>query len=233
MPELDGVRGLAIAMVIAFHLVQAMPVISQALPRHVITVSRLGQTGVDLFFVLSGYLITSILLRQRGCTGALKNFWGRRFLRIFPLYYVVLTLAWIVPQIRTLPVDVAASDAWLWSYLANIPPTISHQETSLPHFWSLAVEEQFYLFWPLLALMVTPRIVGRVSLALFVLAPIARWYSVTIGWSAFYALPCRMDALAAGAWLATCTKERSLNVEMLRRIRWLVPIGLVGAGAWF
>ena len=233
IPELDGVRGLAIAMVIGFHLIQGVPCIRCEVPELIRKTSSLGQTGVDLFFVLSGFLITGILLKHREHSRALLNFWGRRFLRIFPLYYFVLTLVVFIPVVRTLPASESAADWWMWSYLANMPPTLWGQDVSLPHFWSLAVEEQFYLFWPLLVLWLNPKSVGWLCVVLFLLSPLARAGCLALGWSAFYALPCRMDALAAGGWLAAMVHLNRFHLDQLRRLRLAIPGVLIASGIWF
>ncbi|MEZ5942725.1 MAG: acyltransferase [Planctomycetaceae bacterium] len=233
IPSLDGVRGLAIIMVIGFHLIQGVPCIRQEVPGVIRKLSSLGQTGVDLFFVLSGFLITGILLKHRSRDRALVNFWGRRFLRIFPLYYVVLAVVLFFPALRTLPLSSAAPDWWMWTYLANMPPTLWEQDVSLPHFWSLAVEEQFYLFWPLLILSLRPRNVGWVCITLFILAPLARGGCLSQGWSSFYALPCRMDTLAAGGWLATQVHLKNFTESRLSRFRVAIPIVVMVSGVWF
>jgi peptidoglycan/LPS O-acetylase OafA/YrhL len=233
IPALDGVRGIAIAMVVVFHIVQGMPSVSQETPRSLILSARIGQTGVDLFFVLSGYLITGILLNHREEQGNLIRFWGRRILRIFPLYYTALIAVLMFPVLRTIPASEASGDGWLWTFLANVPPTFRDPETSLPHFWSLAVEEQFYLFWPLLVMVVSPRHTSRICLFLFVLSPIVRYGFLGLGWSTFYALPCRMDALVAGGWLASSVHQGLFNVRHLVRLRWVVAFTIIGSAVLF
>lgn len=233
IPELDGIRGIAILMVIGFHLMQSMPGVQARLPHSLNVVSRLGQTGVDLFFVLSGFLITSILLRHRLEEGILKKFWGRRVLRIFPLYYAALIFVQLFPEVRTLPQSGSAGDSWLWLYLANIPPTFQNVDTSLPHFWSLSVEEQFYLFWPLLVCWLTPGATLRMCLGLIVAAPIIRAIFVTQGWSTFYALPCRIDSLAAGAWLAGLVHLKLISTATLYRLRPMIFVLCVVSAGWF
>jgi peptidoglycan/LPS O-acetylase OafA/YrhL len=233
IPELDGIRGIAILMVIGFHLVHSMPGVQQGLSPILNVVSRLGQTGVDLFFVLSGYLITGILLKHRLNEGALKNFWGRRVLRIFPLYYATLITVQLFPGLRTLPVSEGAGDGWLWLYLANVPPTFQNIDTTLPHFWSLSVEEQFYLFWPLLVCWLSPKASLRVCVGLIFAAPMIRAIFVSQGWSTFYALPCRIDSLAAGGLLAGLMQLNLISSATLVRLRpWIVVLCLVSA-AWF
>ena len=152
--SLDGLRGLAVASVMAVHA---------GVPG-----SNLGFLGVDLFFVLSGFLITSLLDREHRRAGRvdLGKFWGRRFLRLMPAYYLYvggLTLAfaafgwgWREPHGGWTPGGYIAS---LWFYYVNYAPQggiWQHQWLTL-HLWSLAVEEQFYLIWPLLAAVALPR----------------------------------------------------------------------------
>ena len=146
-PALDGIRGVAILLVVFFHNFGFL------------NYSVFGWLGVDLFFVLSGFLITDILLNTFGANHFLKNFYARRILRVFPLYYTSLIIFLLVlPNIRNLPVQMdyyVNHQIWLWIYLQNWlyvfhPPHIS----TLNHLWSLALEEQFYLVWPLIILLI-------------------------------------------------------------------------------
>lgn len=202
IPTLDGVRGLAILMVIGFHLFQMIPELSQIFPHSVSVASRLGQNGVDLFFVLSGFLITGILLDTRNKPRYFRNFFARRTLRIFPLYYLVLALVLVATSVVSNERHAAASDWWMWTYLSNFPPTFNDQSVAYPHFWSLALEEQFYLVWPILIWLCGGRYTKSLCLACIVAAPLSRWWLVEHGYSSFYLMPCRMDALACGGLLA-------------------------------
>ena len=146
-PALDGLRGLAILLVVVYHNFGF------------INVFFFGWLGVDLFFVLSGFLITDILLKTVGKKGYLKNFYIRRVLRIFPLYYLCLILFLIVLPKTTIQLDVqyyVDHQIWLWTYLQNWIYTFQSpgQTNALNHLWSLAVEEQFYLLWPLAVLII-------------------------------------------------------------------------------
>lgn len=142
-PALDGLRGLAILLVVFYHNFGF------------INYSFFGWLGVDLFFVLSGYLITDILLRVLDKKEGLSNFYIRRILRIFPLYYLSLILfLLILPRFGSFEAPFqyyVDNQAWLWTFLQNwlyiFKP--SGQTHTLHHFWSLAVEEQFYILWPL------------------------------------------------------------------------------------
>lgn len=142
-PALDGLRGLAILLVVFYHNFGF------------INYSFFGWLGVDLFFVLSGYLITDILLRAMEKKEGLSHFYIRRILRIFPLYYLSLFLFLIIlPRFDSFQAPFqyyVDNQFWLWTFLQNwlyiFKP--SGQTHTLHHLWSLAVEEQFYILWPL------------------------------------------------------------------------------------
>lgn len=151
---LDGVRGVAILLTLMFHSFD--PSLSLAI---------FGERGVDLFFVLSGFLITGILIETRDKENYFRNFIARRAVRILPLYYLFIVLMlFALPQvIKILPSSVEVPDEFIklqegpdglwtvWVYLQNF--VLGRGPKSLPglgHLWSLAVEEQFYLFWPVI-----------------------------------------------------------------------------------
>src|SRR6185503_15568764 len=124
-----------------------------------------GVWGVDLFFVLSGFLITGILLETKGRPGYFRNFYIRRTLRIVPLYYAVLALLFFVLPIGMFAqydaslLQMHSVQGWLWSYLSNyrLGPETSFSIPYVSHFWSLAVEEHFYLLWPTVILLLSRR----------------------------------------------------------------------------
>lgn len=145
-PALDGLRGLAILLVVVYHNFGF------------INVFFFGWLGVDLFFVLSGFLITDILLKTIGEKNFLRNFFMRRILRIFPLYYFGLVLFLFVIPLFAEHFNVkyyTDNQFWLWTYLQNWLYIFRNpgQTNTLNHLWSLAVEEQFYLLWPLVILL--------------------------------------------------------------------------------
>ena len=121
LPALDGVRGLAVILVMVFHIFQVEPVPGPTLPRLLYMTTRLGQTGVDLFFVLSGFLITGILFDTKSSTRYFLNFYGRRTVRIFPLYYGVLVVALIVLPHLFGRRELGINSVWFWTYTANLP----------------------------------------------------------------------------------------------------------------
>ena len=168
MPGLDGLRAIAVIAVIAYHLDPDL------IPG--------GLLGVGVFFTLSGYLITDLLLGQREATGSLKlgDFWMRRARRLLPALFLMLAVvvAWVTlldrSQLPSLRGDVLAAVAYVsnwWnivreaSYFARFGPP-----PPFDHLWSLAVEEQFYLIWPWLLLLGLRFLPGRYTLALVTLA---------------------------------------------------------------
>ena len=199
IPALDGVRGIAIILVVVFHAWRT-------------EVSALGWTGVDLFFVLSGFLITGVLADSRERADRVPRFFVRRALRILPLYYGVLIAVFVLrPLLHVTPrrddVLLAGEQAWYWTYLCAWRLGVGHPRayTFLTHFWSLSIEEQFYFVWPWVVWFVSRRRVIATAAVLCVIAPLARAYFVlgTPFHDAAYMLPpCRMDALAVGAILA-------------------------------
>ena len=235
IPELDGVRGLAICGVIALHFVlEGGVTTTNALERGIAKLASYGVWGVDLFFVLSGFLITGILLDSKGSPGYLRNFYVRRTLRIFPLYYGVLLILFVLTPHSVMAaldpalVQMREAQRWVWPYLTNY--YLSSQTTfSIPyiaHFWSLAVEEHFYLVWPFAILLLSRRSAMRLCLLLGLFAlGLRTWYAATApGFLAsFLATPCRLDALCAGAWFALSQKrsEPAAFSPSARGVGWL------------
>lgn len=193
-PELDGVRAIATALVMIFHMAQqGIPIPGPVM---------LGQTGVDLFFVLSGFLITTILLKSPPHDWhEVRTFYIRRTLRIFPLYYGFLIAAALLHSPVSTP---------FWFYLQNLYLSFRLPIQGPDHFWSLAVEEQFYLVWPFVVLFL-PRRFLLVALWLMILgAPLCRIVLIDIHASPFYFTLSRIDGLAAGALLAVLLARGTL-----------------------
>ena len=219
LAALDGLRGLAIIMVLFVHFVgDATP--HSAVQRLVVKLANYGVWGVDLFFVLSGFLITGILYDSKNAPRYFRNFYVRRTLRIFPVYYATLVLLFVVMPALPLayPSGLAESarhQGWLWPYGTNIYVAI-HRDWALPyvsHFWSLAVEEHFYLFWPLVVLAFSARALLRISVvgAAFALGLRCVLSTAGAGEVALTALtPCRLDALFVGAFLAIAVRTMGL-----------------------
>src|SRR5437763_6300809 len=145
LPQLDGIRAIAVGLVLLAHcvVVPSRGTLAWGL-RH--TLSN-GWIGVDLFIVLSGFLITGILLRERTELHYFRNFYVRRLLRIFPLYYLLLVILWIAaPRLPFGPMY----PAWTYfTYTSNLTAAFARVEWSpLGHTWSVAIEEQYYLLYP-------------------------------------------------------------------------------------
>ena len=176
--------------------------------------------GVDLFFVLSGFLITSILLSSKErLVGDRRSyfsiFYKRRFLRIFPPYYLFITVAFLLSGPAYLK-----SFPYFATYLNNFSEAFQWGPTpgGLTPMWSLAIEEQFYLLWPLVVWTLGERGLWRTCLAMLVAAPLLRLgiaLTAEAHWPAYYLLPCRMDLLAAGALVALA--QRRWSDERFRR----------------
>lgn len=223
VPPLDGIRGLAVALVMMRHFLgqnwfgldwERSPV-GGSLDYYVYNLARLGSNGVDMFFVLSGFLITGILLDTKEGPGYFKNFYMRRTLRIFPLYYLALAISFFVwPSVAGSHPSWTLGDAgqyktWYWLYAANILFAVKQGYIGLAHFWSLAVEEQFYLFWPLLVLILARKQLLWACAACFVVAITTRflcgWYNLNT-LVAYVLTPGRVDALAVGAAIAAVAR---------------------------
>ncbi|HET7459422.1 MAG TPA: acyltransferase [Gemmatimonadaceae bacterium] len=218
VPALDGLRGIAVVAVFLRHVA---PVVTAPGGGWIASLLRCGWIGIDLFFVLSGFLITGILLDTRGERGYYGRFYARRARRILPV--ALLTVAAVV----------AVHPAWwrgaLWLvfYGANIPIAFSGWltvPTGTVHFWSLAVEEQFYLTWPLLISCV-PRPRLRVTcLALVAFAFALRIVLVVSGSPPERILvltPARLDGLALGALLADLSRDARAWSAVGARVGWI------------
>ena len=231
-PALDGLRALAVLLVLYNHAPQLL---FGDGGHGIWRCSRGAWLGVDLFFVLSGFLITSILLQAHGRPGALRRFWLRRALRIFPLAYAYLaTLAlvtWLVPGFLHLRDPAAFGVAA--AYLLNFHiATHGWPATALSLLWSLAVEEHFYLVWPFVVLHLPRRRVVVVVLALIAMAPLLRAVELSrLGAIGVYVTThCRCDTLAWGALLAI--GWHSPARERLRRLAGWLLIPSLGCVAW-
>jgi peptidoglycan/LPS O-acetylase OafA/YrhL len=168
LPGLDGLRAIAVLLVIFFH--------QELLP--------CGWIGVQIFFVLSGYLITGLLWRARDASLGrfLLEFYGRRALRIFPIYYLLLALigAALLLGVEMDNVRPGLLPAATYTYnLWHASNRYGHSEV-LSHFWSLCVEEQFYLLWPFLLFFCPKRRIRSVLLALALAGPLVRLLTVMV-----------------------------------------------------
>ncbi|MBX3203897.1 MAG: acyltransferase [Labilithrix sp.] len=267
IPTLDGMRGIAVVLVLVFHFAWTFPgddpsaaagfVDKVAVQLHAFMWS--GWTGVDLFFVLSGYLITRGLVTdsKRALGTRMKMFWMRRVLRIFPLYYALIIVGTIV--------TLAFGASWVpglpyWLYMQNYTLAFDHEVMRwTAHFWSLAIEEQFYFVWPIVALTVPRRRLIPLILALvfFTVALRAgltfkgqdiglfqRWFADEPGGlehgiaKLVYRMTfTRADGLLLGAFVAVTQREvRHPASQVWRRLRLPIFVGtaiaLLGLYVW-
>lgn len=229
IPGLDGLRGFAILLVMIAHFVTGgTDNTAPGLDRWFSRFAGCGWCGVDLFFVLSGFLITGILYDTRKSGTYLRDFYARRALRIFPLYYGVLVAIFVVlPRISPVEVpglrDVSQHQVWLWTYSTNFGTILKGAGCFNSgfiftyHFWSLAAEEQFYLVWPLVVLLLRRETLTRLCILGVCLGFVSRCGLALSGYDGLYrSMPCRLDGLLAGAFVA-------LNVRSGRGVSSLVP----------
>ena len=203
LPPLDGLRAFAALIVMMHHWFQAFTTpLGAAEPLR--RLAMFGHTGVDLFFVLSGFLITRILLQTREEPRYFRNFYARRTLRIFPLYFGFLIFFYLVwSRLDPNPHPWPSGAPWYFSYLQNMQLTFGGQDLYGPgHFWSLAIEEHFYLIWPLLIFLVPVRGVPWLVAGAVATSVVSRMILLSKGFGVFYFTPCRLDELALGGLLA-------------------------------
>ncbi|MEO7963295.1 MAG: acyltransferase [Gemmatimonadaceae bacterium] len=238
MPALDGVRGVAIALVVLHTFCGVARESGSSVLDAVRGVALAGWSGVQLFFVLSGFLITGILIDDRdraGRAGYFRRFYIRRTLRIFPLYYAVLAIWLILIPLSgiepALGVQARAHGAWYWLYLSNWVNPFGIGVDGLSHFWSLAVEEQFYLIWPLIVATLVRRRLSALCTVLLIATPFVRLALLAAGLPAlapYEFLIARWDALAAGALLAIALRSSAGQRRLASIMRSLTIIARAG-----
>ena len=205
--RIDGLRFVAITLVLIQHFALTIG-----------TKISAGYYGVDLFFVISGFLITSILFKSKeeSFGRAYKNFIGRRTLRIFPIYYTTILILWI------LNLDVVRDKLiWLISYTYNYAWVLYDiPKTPINHFWSLCVEEQFYLFWPIIVLSLRnyPKILITVILLIITFGFMQSIFNVIpeISKYNYVNILTRMSSLGIGAFGAVYSTNYKLSEKFFR-----------------
>lgn len=204
IPELDGIRAIAIWTVLIFHIFYGWVPVNHnfsPIPHSVMFLIAHGWLGVDLFFVLSGFLITGILLDSKKKVHYFRDFYAHRFLRIMPLYFAVVFVFFICYKNYRAFLLLSTLFAANLAYLFNV---------ALPHgpavLWSLAVEEHFYLIWPLLIYLLDRRKLTILAVLIVILTPVARGIAVARGMSiddtVYVYSWFRFDGLALGSLMA-------------------------------
>ncbi len=225
--HLDAVRGVAISMILVRHLWDPFPGdtrLGLLIAQLIDPLMSLSWTGVDLFFVLSGYLIAGSLIDNRDASNYFPVFYGRRTVRILPLYIILLAAA--------------AASGTLLQPLAHLTFTQNYAFASQPEWgtlmtrvtWSLAVEEQFYLILPLIVRFMDRRYLPYIFCAMIAIAPVSR---LLIGGilgnidAAYLFLPCRMDGLFMGALLAWAMRDQRAGHWLHDRSNLLIPAAMI------
>src|SRR5271168_4984997 len=222
IPQLDAVRGIAIILVLLVNTSERYPIL------HLHRVVGNGWMGVDLFFALSGFLITGILLDTKRDPEYFKNFYARRALRILPLYYsVLLFMLVLVPLLR--PADAHAifekSSPW-WAYpifLQNFLVAVPLQASGpLGPSWSLAIEEQFYLLWPLAVRFCSSLLLRRIAIISILLSAPLTFYLSSHHVLIYSNVFCRQAGLMAGALVALLVRSDSFEPAKHTKVAWIL-----------
>jgi peptidoglycan/LPS O-acetylase OafA/YrhL len=223
IPSLDGLRGVAVSLVLAAHFVRPPESSGWSFLGRL---ASSGWIGVDLFFVLSGFLITGILLDTRGDRHYFRSFYTRRALRILPLYYGFIAFILLLPRMAALAQWLGATylaehQAWFWTYTVNwmmagdaMRGLDSATQNGFGALWSLAIEEQFYLVWPLVVALVPRRrilpAIGGIAGGCVVLRLLLAMQGVPAP-ALSAATFTRLDGLCVGAALAVLSRDGGLE----------------------
>jgi peptidoglycan/LPS O-acetylase OafA/YrhL len=259
IPALDGIRGIAVLLVLFCHATQRpfghgaeADASFVGIDRAILSLARLSWTGVDMFFVLSGFLITGILFDAKGKDHFFRNFYARRTVRIFPLYYACLILFLVIfpampdwfnyldPETKQLPRwgHRYSGDLWYWLYHSNYHQSwteqFGHTTDHIIHTsWSLAIEEQFYLMWPLVCYFCTRKTLLRVTVVMFFGSMVLRaallqkgWWNIAMGWT-----PFRLDGLAAGAFIALVARGPRGLQSLVKPALIIGPVSAIALGS--
>ncbi len=223
IPQFDSIRAIAVLLVIIYHWVPARSLLN-FLPN--------GPLGVNIFFVLSGFLITGILLKakrqveEQGLKKAsvFKNFYIRRTLRIFPIYYLLLFILWFLndPAIKE-------DGIYYFTYTSNY---LFYSEQFFPdrlaHLWSLGVEEQFYILWPWLMILVNKKFLPYLIFLFVIIGISSNYIFVDKDWWVTIFTPACFDAFAIGGFLAYLTLYRQDIIEGLqKKVKWIFLFVLI------
>jgi peptidoglycan/LPS O-acetylase OafA/YrhL len=229
IPQFDGVRGLSILAVFVAHseFIRALPHLGFL---------EYGRLGVDLFFVLSGFLITGILLDSRESQHYFRNFYARRAIRIWPLYYLLLTVTLVGLPVFVSSMRAIAYHTWpffalyIQNLLIHLPIPFSLEPT-----WSLAIEEQFYISWAVLVAFLRKRTLAILLLCIVAMSLTLRVIGYRHGAPSRFVHSftfCRLDAIAFGSLSAIWLRSRACTLQLWnRRARQFIVLGLIGAFA--
>lgn len=226
-PSIDGMRGIAIALVLGWHLYHDW-IRQYMLPKWGEHLTSILWSGVDLFFVLSGFLIGGILLKNRGSENYFISFYGRRAFRIIPLYIMLLAYVFASGERSDFP--------YLMTFTQNIAWSVDNRwgASLVGVTWSLAVEEQFYLILPLIIRFVPDKKLPVILIALALMAPVLRLFMMVneLRMPVYMLLPSRMDGLLLGVLLAWFLSETE-RAQKFRSIRPALKCSCIVLGLGF
>lgn len=224
-PVLDGLRGVAVLLVFLDHACRVQ--LGTLLDKLIYNLSLAGWIGVDLFLVLSGFLITGILFDSKASSTYFRSFYARRSLRIFPLYFgflaLIIGVATRIPGLAAVaPARLRDEQVYFWTYTSNFYYALSGTELppTLGVFWTLAIEEHFYLIWPLVVFAFERRVLLAISVAVALASLGLRGALALAGTSLdaiFLMTPCRLDELAIGAAFALALRSPWYEPAKFRR----------------
>jgi peptidoglycan/LPS O-acetylase OafA/YrhL len=235
IPQLDVLRGIAVLMVMFYHAAVVGPSL------HFAPYVSMGYIGVDLFFVLSGFLITGILVRSKHQPHYFKNFFARRALRIWPVYYAVLLFTFVVlpilaPQLKHSIFALARPWQAYPFFIQNLLGNSQRAFDTVRVTWSLAIEEQFYLAWPVIVWLAPRRSLKALAFGALIVSPFLRW-AVMDGLISPINITTntitRLDGLAFGALLALWIPQAgSLLVKYTGLAGLLAVLPAAAFGGW-
>jgi len=217
---LDGLRAIAAFMVICAHFFNAKDFAGHPI---IVKAATFGNSGVSLFFVLSGFVITRILMASVESNSYFKAFYARRILRIFPLYYFSLLCYYYLPYLAANfnvhigpQYTLGFEQIYHFTYIQNFAKTFNWDFSGPSHFWSLAVEEHFYLIWPAVVYFVHSVSMKKflyVTYAMIIIPIIIRLCMLSNNYNTDYFTLTRVDQLAMGSLLAIFERRGSLNIN--------------------
>jgi peptidoglycan/LPS O-acetylase OafA/YrhL len=227
IPSLDGIRAISIAFVIVAHASATVPASlrNRAVNLFIFCCGR-GELGVDIFFCISGFLITGLLMRERQRRGqiSLHQFYLRRAFRILPAMYTYLAAIAVLSVMRIAPTswaDLAKAATFTWNYIGG-------KSWFVGHMWSLSVEEQFYLLWPLTLALFMERKALVIALSIIALSPVIRvtQYALAPAWRGYIPimLHTRADSLMFGCASALCFNTQKFKHLLDLFDRWRAQV---------
>ena len=230
--NLDGLRGIAALMVVLFHFFTYDNSSYLTNLNEFQKFTEFGQHGVSLFFVLSGFVISRILIQTRGSKNYFKRFYKRRILRIFPLYYLFLIIYYYLPYVYNDSIIGFKLQLPFYFYLQNLTNLLNIEASGPGHFWTLAVEEHFYMLWPLVIFIVNPKNLGKVILISFILIFALKYLMIGEGFSINKFTFTRIDQIMLGSYLAIFElngffkKKNALKIMIMIGVS-VIPIGVL------